>query len=288
MQDTVIQFDNVSYHYPRAKKWALTKISVEIHKGEFIAVMGENGAGKTTFCQCINGTVPNYHEGVMKGAVKTLGYDTQTCSFTDLADKIGMVLDDPEAQLFTTSVRNEVAFGAENLCVPKDEILRRIDWALGIVGLQEYIDQPPTALSGGQKQRLAIATNLAMTPSILVLDEPTSQLDPVGTRDVFEVIRELREKEDMTIVLATHKSEEIAEFADKVLVLKEGRVVAFDEPHVIFNNAELMRSCSIRPPQVSELAVYLRERGQEIGAKPILMQDAFDAVTGWYRGEAKK
>ena len=286
MSETVIRLEQVSYHYPRAKRWALLKINLEIHKGEFIAVMGENGAGKTTLCQCINGTVPNYHEGILKGKVEVLGFDTQTCKVTDLADKVGMVLDDPEAQLFTTSVRNEVAFGAENLCVPKDEILRRIDWALGIVGLNEFIDQPPTALSGGQKQRLAIATNLAMMPSILVLDEPTSQLDPVGTRDVFEVIRELREKEDMTIVLATHKSEEIAEFADKVLVLKEGRVVAFDEPHVIFNNAELMCSCSIRPPQVSELAVYLRERGQEIGTKPILMQDAFDAVNSWYRGEA--
>ncbi len=285
MSETVIKLENVSYHYPRAKRWALAKINVEIGRGEFIAVMGENGAGKTTLCQCINGTVPNYHEGVLKGRVEVLGFDTQACKTTDLADKVGMVLDDPESQLFTTSVRNEVAFGAENLCIPADEILRRVDWALGIVGLSEFIDQAPTALSGGQKQRLAIATNLAMTPAVLVLDEPTSQLDPVGTRDVFEVIRELRETEKMTIVIATHKSEEIAEFADKVLVLKDGHVVAFDEPHAIFNNANLMQECNIRPPQVSELTSYLRERGYEIGSKPILMQDAYNAITGWYARE---
>ncbi len=287
MSETVIRFENVHYHYPRAKRWALSKIHLEIEKGAFIAVMGENGAGKTTLCQCINGTVPNYHEGVLKGKVEVLGYDTQACKTTDLADKVGMVLDDPEAQLFTTSVRNEVAFGAENLRVPADEILKRIDWALDIVGLSEYIDQPPTALSGGQKQRLAIATNLAMTPSVLVLDEPTSQLDPVGTRDVFEVIRELRETEDMTIVIATHKSEEIAEFADKVLVLNNGRIAAFDEPHIVFNDAELMKRCNIRPPQVSELASYLFDRGQDIGSRPVLVEDAYAAVIRWYAGRER-
>lgn len=287
MSEVVIRLENVHYHYPRAKRWALININLEIHKGEFIAVMGENGAGKTTLCQCLNGTVPNYHEGVFKGRVEVLGFDTQSCKTTDLADKVGMVLDDPEAQLFTTSVRNEVAFGAENLCVPAEEIRRRIDRSLEIVGLTEFIDQPPTALSGGQKQRLAIATNLAMRPSILVLDEPTSQLDPVGTRDVFEVIRELRETEEMTIVIATHKSEEIAEFADKVLVLKEGRIVAFDEPHVVFNNAELMRACNIRPPQVSELASYLAQRGEPLDSKPILMRDALEATTAWYRKETR-
>ncbi|MPM77600.1 GTPase Era [bioreactor metagenome] len=132
-----------------------------------------------------------------------LGHCTTECAVSDLADKIGMVLEDPEAQLFTTTVRNEVAFGAENLQVDPDEIIRRINWALDIVGLSEYIDREPTALSGGQKQRLAIATNLVMLPSVLVLDEPTSQLDPVGTRDVFNVIRELKEKEDMIIIEAT-------------------------------------------------------------------------------------
>ena len=140
--------------------------------------MGQNGAGKTTLCQCFNGTVPNFHEGKLKGKVEVLGHCTTDCAVSDLADKIGMVLEDPEAQLFTTTVRNEVAFGAENLQVDPDEIIRRINWALDIVGLSEYIDREPTALSGGQKQRLAIATNLVMLPSVLVLDEPTLPARP--------------------------------------------------------------------------------------------------------------
>lgn len=284
MSETIIKLDNVSYRYPRTKKWVLKDINIEIKKGEFIAVMGQNGAGKTTLCQCFNGTVPNFHEGKLKGKVEVLGHCTTDCAVSDLADKIGMVLEDPEAQLFTTTVRNEVAFGAENLQVDPDEIMRRMEWALDIVGLSEYIDREPTALSGGQKQRLAIATNLVMLPSILVLDEPTSQLDPVGTRDVFNVIRELREKEQMTIIIATHKSDEIAEFATKVLVLKEGAIVAFDEPSVVFSDGELMRSCNIRPPQVSELASYMKNSGHDIGCHPILMKQAYQGIDQWYKG----
>ncbi|MEL7610633.1 MAG: ATP-binding cassette domain-containing protein [Bacillota bacterium] len=285
MSETIIKLENVSYRYPRTKKWVLKEIDLEIHKGEFIAIMGENGAGKTTLCQCFNSVIPNFHAGKLQGKVTVFGINTKECAVSDLSDKVGMVLEDPEAQLFTTIIRNEVAFGAENMKVPLDEIRRRIDWALDIVGLSEYINCEPTALSGGQKQRLAIATNLAMMPSVLVLDEPTSQLDPAGTRDVYEVIRELREREDMTILIATHKSEEIAEFADKVLVLKEGRVAAFDEPRVIFNDEKLMKECSIRPPQVSELANYMREKGEDLGCCPILMDEACDGVERWFRGE---
>ena len=283
----VISMTDVSYRYPRTKKWVLKHIDLEIHEGEFLAIMGENGAGKTTLCQCMNSAVPNFHEGKLVGSVKVFGTDTNNCKMSDLCDKVGMVLEDPEAQLFTTTVRNEVAFGAENLNVPRDEILKRIDWALETVGLTEFIDRVPTALSGGQKQRLAIATNLAMKPAVLVLDEPTSQLDPQGTRDVYEVIRELREKEKMTIVIATHKSEEIAEFADRVLVLKDGRIAALDTPDVIFNNEELMTECSIRPPQVSALASYLRDNGQDIGSRPTLMEEARESIDAWYKGARK-
>ena len=280
----IISMTDVSYRYPRTKKWVLKHINLEIREGEFLAIMGENGAGKTTLCQCMNSAVPNFHEGKLTGTVSVFGIDTKNCKMSNLCDKVGMVLEDPEAQLFTTTVRNEVAFGAENLCIPREEILERIDWALKTVGLSEFIDRAPTALSGGQKQRLAIATNLAMRPPVLVLDEPTSQLDPVGTRDVYEVIRELREKEKMTIIIATHKSEEIAEFADRVLVLKDGEIAALDKPDVIFNDEELMTRCSIRPPQVSALANYLRDRGCDIGARPTLMQEARDDIDRWYKG----
>ena len=285
--DEIIALENVSYRYPHTKRWVLKNLNLSIKKGEFIAVMGENGAGKTTLCQCFNSAVPNYHQGTLKGHVKVFGLDTKEVEMSDLSDKVGMVLEDPESQLFTTTVRNEVAFGAENLNVDPKEIMKRIDFALTTVGLTEFADREPTALSGGQKQRLAIATNLTMDPAVLVLDEPTSLLFPVGTRVVFSVIRRLREEAHMTIIIATHKSEEIADFADKVLVLKKGEIVAFDAPDVIFNDEELMKSCNIRPPQVSELANYLRDHGEDIHCKPIVMDEAFDGIKNWYKGATK-
>ena len=286
-ENTVVRLEHVSYRYPRTKNYVLHDVCIDIHQGEFIAVMGENGAGKTTFLSCLNSIIPNYYLGHMQGNVKVYGMDTKEHVVSEFSRKVGMVLEDPESQLFTTYVRNEVAFSAENMQVDPDEIRRRIDWALSIVGLTSYKDRETTALSGGQKQRLAIAANLAMKPDMLVLDEPTSQLDPIGTREVFDVIRRLRNEEKMTVVIATHKSEEIAEFADKVLVFSKGHVVAFDEPRKIFQDEELMKLCHIRPPQVSALVNYMNMKNAEIHRLPILLKEAGGEIEEWYSGGRK-
>lgn len=284
MREPIITLKDVSYRYPRTRVWVLKKINLAIGEGEFLAVMGENGAGKTTLCKLFNGVIPHSQEGVLKGTVTVDGIVTSESSVAALAASVGMVLEDPETQLFTTIVRNEVAFGPENLLVPPDEIRERISWALEVVGLSEYADKPPAALSGGQKQRLAIASALAMAKKVLVLDEPTSQLDPVGTRDVFSVIREIREKYNITVIMATHKSEEIAEFADRVCILRNGTVAACDTPAAVFSNRELLRDNWIKPPDVSELAHYLRERGEDLRVFPVLPEEAYHAVLEWYRG----
>ncbi len=280
----MIEVINLSYRYPRTKKPVLSNISFKVKTGEFIAIMGKNGAGKTTLCQCLNGIIPNSKRGLMKGRVQVAGLDTRAVPIAKLAQKAGMVLDDPETQLFTTKVSSEIAFGPENLSVPVKEIEKIISWALGVVQLEGYENRLPTALSGGQKQRLAIAAVLAMKPEVLILDEPTSQLDPVGTLEVFEIIRKLKEKHRMTIVMATHKSEEIARFADKVLVLDEGEVLAFDTIEKIFKNSALLEKAWIKPPQVSELAYYLKSRGLGIAEFPILQEGAIRMVNSLLRG----
>lgn len=287
MAETIIKVDNVSYRYPRTKKWVLKELNLEIKEGEFIAVMGENGAGKTTFCQCINGVIPHSQQGKLKGVITIAGLNTQETPISRLSQIVGMVLEDPETQLFTTKVKEEVAFGPENLNMPVPEILERVSWALKVVRLEQYAERHPTALSGGQKQRLAIAAAIAMKPKVLVLDEPTSQLDPIGTEEVFNVIKELKDNYGITVVIATHKSEEIAKFADRVLVLKEGQIQDFDVPKVIFRNTKLMKDNWIRPPQVSELATFLEERGQSLKGFPILPEEAIQLLTKWYEeGEA--
>jgi len=282
MAEIIIKIENLSYRYPRTKKWVLKDINLEIKQGEFLAVMGENGAGKTTFCQCINGVIPHSQRGKMKGRVIVAGINTVESSVSRLAQQVGMVLEDPETQLFTTRVRDEVAFGPENLNMPVPEILERVSWALKVVRLEQHADRQPTALSGGQKQRLAIAAAIAMKPKILVLDEPTSQLDPVGTEEVFTVIKALKDEYGMTVIIATHKSEEIAKFADRILVLKEGQVQALASPQEIFSNTKLLKENWIRSPQVSELATYLAEQGCPLSSFPILPQEAIRLLTHWY------
>lgn len=272
----IIQAKDLAYQYPRRKKQVLKGLSFSIEEGDFVAIMGRNGAGKTTLCQTLNGVIPHLQGGRFWGQVWVDGLDTQTAQVADLAQRIGMVLEDPEAQLFTSRVDDEMAFAIENLRLPRQKIQERIAWAAQLVRLEEKMDKEPTMLSGGQKQRLAIASVLAMRPKIMVLDEPTSQLDPLGTDQVFSVIRRLKEEEKMTIILASHKSEHIAKYADKIMVLDEGRLLAYDSPQAVFGQADLMDRAAIRPPQVALLANYLKKEGLDLGAEdyPILLEEA--------------
>jgi energy-coupling factor transport system ATP-binding protein len=237
---TIITLENVSWTYSRAQEYsrvrecALNNISVAIEEGECIAVMGENGAGKTSFCRLINGLIPHSLPGKLTGAVTVDGIVTSSSSVPQLARKVGMAFEDAESQLFTARVDDEIAFALENLLQPPDEIREKVNWALNISGLSAFADRAPSTLSGGQKQRLVIAAALAMAARILVLDEATSQLDPPGAREILSLIRELRVTRRLTVVMATNSGEEAAEFADKILVLKNGSLAAYDTPQRIF------------------------------------------------------
>jgi energy-coupling factor transporter ATP-binding protein EcfA2 len=281
--EPLIKLEGVSYAYPRNGVWTLKDISLEIEEGEFLAVMGENGAGKTTFCKLFNGAIPHSEGGKLLGTVRVDGVVTADSSMAVLTSRVGMVLDDPEIQLFTASVRDEAAFGPENLLMAPAEIEERVRLALETTGLSGYADSSPASLSGGQKQRLAIAAALALANRVLTLDEPTSQLDPQGAWDVLSLIRRIREQRRLTVIMATHNSEEAAEFADRVCVLKNGSVAACDTPRVIFSNRDLLRDNWIRPPDVSELARYLDERGKPLPFFPVLPEEAKAAVIEWYR-----
>ncbi len=248
----VIQVQNLTYTYPNGTR-ALDGVSLEVDPGEYVAVIGANGAGKTTLCLLLNGVVPHITGGRIKGQVRVLGMDTFEHPVYELAQHVGIVLQDPEAQLFTSSVRSEVAFAAENLGMDRDEILRRVAWALETVRLSGLEDRPPTHLSGGQKQRLAIAASLVTRPQVLVLDEPTSQLDPLGTEEVFGVLRDLNRELGLTIVLATHKSEQAARYADRIVVLARGRVVAEGTPAKVFSQVELLDRVHVQVPAVTRV-----------------------------------
>ncbi|MGD0707333.1 MAG: energy-coupling factor transporter ATPase [Anaerolineaceae bacterium] len=273
MTTPAIELINVSYSYARSKKYALKDLNLRVEQGEFLAVMGENGAGKSTFCQILNGILPNSMGGRLKGKVLVQGLNTVETPISQLATKVAIVLEDPETQFFTSCVRSEIAFGPENLCVPVDEILERIKWSLDVVRLTGFEDRLPTALSGGQKQRLAIAAGIAMRPSILVLDEATSQLDPVGVKEVLSVVKELNEKYGMTIVMATDHSEEVARVASHVVVIDAGKLVDEGTPRQIFANLDLFDKYMIRSPQVSQMGAQMVKAGIKLPVFPLSVEE---------------
>jgi len=241
-----VSINNVTFFYPGAASCALDDVSLSVKKGEFLAVMGESAAGKTTFCKLFNGVIPHLSGGRLLGSVTVDGICTIDSSVPSLALKAGLVLDDPDAQLFSSTVCGEAAFGPENILLSPNEIKERIDFSLSAVGLSGFKDRAPSTLSGGEKQRLCIAAALAMKPEILVLDEPLCRLDPGGAMQVMGVLAELKQKYGMTIIMASHDSAMMKKYADRVCILKNGKVIALDTAEKIFADNELLENNGIQ------------------------------------------
>ena len=251
MAADIIEFKNVFCKYPQNSGYALENLNISVLKGEFLAVMGKNGSGKTTFCKLINGIIPHLCAGRLSGLVLVDGKSTVEQTVPQLALKAGIVLDDPDVQLFTSTVRDEAAFGPQNLLLPQDEILERIKYALSAVGLKGFEDRTPSTLSGGEKQRLSIAAALAMKGEILILDDPLCRLDPDGAREVMAVLKNLRDQFGITIVMATCESDMTAKYADRVCVLNNGRIAALDKAENIFSDCALLEENGIQPVNYS-------------------------------------
>jgi len=268
----IIKFENVSFSYYSEKTHALDSIDLSVNEGEFLAVMGENGAGKTTLLRMINGIIPHCTEGRLSGTVTVDGTCTRESSVPRLALKVGMVLDDPDAQIFTSSCLNEAAFGPENILLPPDEARDRAERALSTVGLAGFENRRPSTLSGGEKQRLAIAAALSMKGKILVLDEPLCRLDSKGEDELMSVLDDIRKKYQITIVMAAHESNRIAAFADRVCILKNGRIAALDSAANIFADHSLLEENGIQPPFDADIhSVFGRwERGVGSGGVPAI------------------
>ena len=278
MPEAIATFDKVSYMYPRSTALVLRDISLEIRKGELLGLIGPSGAGKTTLCLALNGIVPQFYGGRFFGAVNVAGLDTLEHPISTLARYVGIVLENPETQVTATSVENEIAFALENLKVPRDEILARIPRVLEAVRLEGMEHRHPQELSGGQKQRLAIAAMLAVRPSLLVLDEPTSQLDPVGAHEVFRTVQELNRELGVTIVMASHAAEELAEYADRLVLLNAGQIVDDGPPVKLYTQVELMQQLHLRPPGVTRTFHYLRKAGFSIPELPVTLNQGIAAI----------
>lgn len=246
--------------YPGSDFLALDDVSVGADEGEIVLLLGSNNAGKSTFCRLLNGLVPNSIPAQVDGKAEVLGRDVRRTSVARLATLVGMVFQEPDNQLFCMSVEEEVAFGPENLAIPRAEIIARVEWALEAVGLSGYNARSPSNLSGGEKQRLVIAAALSMRPRLLVLDEPAYALDPAGRLDLYALLRLLRERYGMTIIIAERDAEEMAELCDRVILLRNGRVVADGPPSEVLSDIDEVVAAGVSPPQIVHLSSLLADR----------------------------
>lgn len=249
-----ISIRDLNFTYAQGARPALSDISLDIGRGEYVAIVGLNGAGKTTLGLCLNGIIPHMLMGEQTGTVRVGDLDPTTVPVREMGRLVGMVFDNPEFQMSQITAAEEVALGLENLGVPYEEMLPRIAAALDLVGLAGFDERSPMGLSGGQQQRLAIASTLAMKPQVLFMDEPTSNLDPLGKEEVFEIARRLNREEGMTVIVAEHEVEVLAEYADRVVVLHEGRIELQGTPAEVFAEVSRMAELGLRVPQVTEFA----------------------------------
>ncbi len=241
----MIQVDNLTVYYGQQR--VLGGLSLSIRPGEFVLVTGPSGSGKSTLLRALAGLIPHASSARMEGRVVVDGLDTQEHSLPILAGHVGLVFQNPATQLFCLRVEEEVAFGPRNLGLPSDEVARRVEWAIGATGLGHLRGRRVNTLSDGEKQRLAIAAVLAMAPRILILDEPTSNLDMVGTRQVLSTLERLRHG-SATVVIAEHKTGEVGRLADRVLILEQGRPVADGSPAEVFARREMLHRLGVRRP----------------------------------------
>ncbi len=257
----IVNLQNVTYRYPLTNSPALQNINLQVNEGEFVAVIGPNGAGKSTLCYTLAGFVPHFFKGELTGTVEVAGVEAQNSSLSEWVLNVGLVFQNPFNQISGAkyTVFEELAFGLENIGVPRAEMKERVEQAMELTGIRDLADRSPYSLSGGQQQRVALTSILVMQPKVLVLDEPTSQMDPIGTREVFGVIRTMA-KRGMTVIMAEHKMEWIAQFADRVIALYEGQILLEGSPRDVLTS-ELLAGKGFGISRYTAVAREARQQG---------------------------
>jgi len=270
--------EDVTFTYHGAERAALRGVSLRLVAGEMIGIMGASGAGKSTLAKCLNRIVPAFEDGHFHGVVRIGGRVLDGARVCDVAATVGMVFQDFESQLFSTNVAHEVAFAMEQIAMPHEEIAARITPALDAVGLSGFEDRDPTSLSGGEKQRLAIAAVLALRPRVIVLDEPTTDLDPEGKAEVFALIRQLREQ-GLSLIVIEHEAEELRD-CDRIMLVRDGAIIAEGPPAAVMTRLELLEECGVHPPDLNRVLGMLgiRVHAASIAEAESMIREAFPRI----------
>lgn len=279
----VMECKNVTYTYPLADEPSIRNVSLNIEEGKFYGIVGENGSGKTTLCAILRGFAPSFYQGDIQGEVLVYGKPIGEYG-GELATKIGYVFQNPFTQIsgVKETVFEEVAYGLENFGVPVEEIVERVEAIMKLTHIDSLAEKNPLELSGGQMQRVALASVLVLEPDILIIDEPTSQLDPQGTESVFEIIKMMKDKKK-TIILVEHKIDLIAEYADEVLVLRGGKLIAGGDKAQVLSDISLMEQ-GVQLPQMAILGSRLKEKGFPISEIPVTEKRAVEIISATLNG----
>ena len=273
----VIETKNLTYTYPGGTKPSISDISIKVEKGDFLLITGPSGCGKTTLCRCFNGLIPHFYQGELKGEITVAEMDVTKHPTYEMAKHVGLVFQNPENQLFALSIEKDVAFGLENLGVPRKEMQERVEWALNLTGIYDLRERSPHEVSGGQQQRVAIASVLAMQPKIIVLDEPTSFLDPLSAEKIFEVIHELNQKLGLTVVLVEHRLDLTAKYANRIIIMDEGKVCSDGETREVLSTEET-RLIGVGIPKATLLYQMLKKDGLNLSNVTPLSSDELAAL----------
>ena len=283
-----IELRDVSYRYPTSPKKNLKNINLTVESGEFIAVIGRNEAGKTTLCNVIRGFAPHFYNGTVSGSVKVNGKDVLATEIGELSSDVGYVFQNPFNQNsgVKSTVYEEISYGLENLGVSREEIFRRVDEVIDLLGIGHLAGKHPMKLSGGQCQRVALASVIVMEPEVLLIDEPTSQLDPKGTEDVFKIIKMLKDR-GKTTILVEHKIDRIAEYADRAILMDQGQIVKDGPAQEILSDPTLL-DCGVKMPEDALLGAKLREHGYNLPQIPITLDQAEVQIGAFLKGGTRE
>jgi len=278
----LIRLRGLTFYYGDATKSALQDVNLEIDDGEFILVTGPSGCGKSSLCRCLNGLIPHFYGGKIAGRVEVQGLDVTKHSTKELATMVGMVFQDPENQLIAMDVEREIAFGLENLAFSRDVIAKRMEESLDTLGIPHLRYRQVHELSGGEKQKVAIASVLALHPDILVLDEPTSELDPKGAEEVLSIVERLNDELGITVVLIEHRLDRVVHLVDRMIVLDGGSIVADGNPRDVLDRIETAK-VGVGVPPIIRVVQGLRAKGLSVGDIPLTVKEARSMLDGVFR-----
>jgi energy-coupling factor transport system ATP-binding protein len=283
----MINIKGLSFLYNDSKEPALNNINLHISAGEFVGIAGPAGAGKSSLTLCLNGVIPHFLKGEFYGEVNVNGKDTVENDCARIAYSVGSVFQDPEAQIVSTRVEDEIAFGLENLNIPRMDIAARIKESLEMAGISDLRNCSTTQLSGGQKQRVAIASAVALRPKILVLDEPTSELDPRGSLDIFNTLRRLNKEYNVTVVVVEQKIQLLTEYCSRIIVMDKGGILLDGATRSVLANQEVLQRIGVNSSPVTRLAYMLKKEGLYQGEFPIDVDEAYLVVSKVLSGKRR-